>query len=220
MEEYSYEIRKIFITPYYRKISYIEIYTYQKEYSTMSTTLKRKITEEITLSDKRIKGNEFEKQITTILRKKKYNPIRTQPPDYGIDIFANKGEKQIIVQCKNQEKVGRPIIQQMAGIMTSYNSQNTIGCVIAQGFTQDAINYADEKGIIWATPISFETKLQDILEEFPNTKMPREIRSQRIREIEFKRLDGFTFTRKITKNGNTFEETSTINQLEEGVIYF
>ena len=148
MEEYSYEIRKIFITPYCRKISYIETYTYQKEYSTMSTTLKRKVTEEITLSNKRIKGNEFEKQIATILRKKKYNPIRTQTPDYGIDIFANRSEKQIIVQCKNQEKVGRPIIQQMAGIMTSYNPQDTIRCVIAQGFTQDAINYANEKGII------------------------------------------------------------------------
>src|SRR6185369_1610148 len=101
MEEYSYEIRKIFITPYYRKISYIEIYTYQKEYSTMSTKLKQKITEEITLNYKRIKGNEFEKQIATILRKKKYNAIRTQPPDYGIDIFANKGEKQIIVDRKS-----------------------------------------------------------------------------------------------------------------------
>src|SRR5919205_4384625 len=101
MEEYTYEIRKIFITPYYKKISYIETYTYQKEYNTMSTTLKRKVTEEITL---RIKGNEFEKQIATILRKKKYNPIRTQTPDYGIDIFANRSEKQIIVQCKNQEK--------------------------------------------------------------------------------------------------------------------
>src|ERR1041385_1563542 len=101
--------------------------------------------EEITLSDKRIKGNEFEKQIATILRRKKCNPIRTQPPDHRIDIFANKEGKQIIVQCKNQEKVGRPIIQQMAGIMTSYNSKETIGCVIAQGFTQDAINYADER---------------------------------------------------------------------------
>ena len=220
MEEYSYEIREIFITPYYRKISYIEIYTYQKEYSTMSTTLKRKITEEITLSDKRIKGNEFEKRIATILRKKKYNPIRTQPPDYGIDIFANKGEKQIIVQCKNQEKVGRPIIQQMAGIMTSYNPKDTIGCVIAQGFTQDAINYAEEKGIIWATSNNFEMKLQDALEKFPSTKTQEQIRSQRIREIEFKRINGFTFTRKVTKNGNVYEETSTINQLEEGVIYF
>jgi hypothetical protein len=220
MEEYSYEIRKIFITPYYRKVSYIEAHIYKKEYSTMSTTLKRKTTEEITLSDKRIKGNEFEKQIATILRRKKCNPIRTQPPDHGIDIFANKEGKQIIVQCKNQEKVGRPIIQQMAGIMTSYNSSNTIGCVIAQGFTQDAINYADEKEIIWATPINFERKLQDALERFPSTSTQEQIKLQRIREIEFKRLDGFTFTRKVTKNGNVYEETSTINQLEEGVIYF
>jgi hypothetical protein len=220
MEEYSYEIRKIFITPYYKKISYIETYTYRKEYSTMSTTLKRKVTEEITLSDKRIKGNEFEKQIATILRRKKCNPIRTQPPDHGIDIFANKEGKQIIVQCKNQEKVGRPIIQQMAGIMTSYNSSNTIGCVIAQGFTQDAINYADEKVIIWATPINFERKLQDALERFSSTNTQEQIKLQRIREIEFKRLDGFTFTRKVTKNGNIYEETSTINQLEEGIIYF
>jgi len=220
MEKYSYKIRKIFITPYYRKISYIETYTYQEEYSIMSTTLKRKITEEVILSDKRIKGNEFEKQIATILRRKKCNPIRTQPPDHGIDIFASKEGKQIIVQCKNQEKVGRPIIQQMAGIMTSYNSKDTIGCVIAQGFTQDAINYADEKEIIWATPINFEMKLQDALEKFSSTNTQERIRSQRIREIEFKRLDGFTFTRKITKNGNVYEETSTINQLKEGVIYF
>src|SRR5436309_13388500 len=105
MEKYSYKIRKIFITPYYRKISYIETYTYQEEYSIMSTTLKRKITEEVILSDKRIKGNEFEKQIATILRRKKCNPIRTQPPDHGIDIFASKEGKQIIVQCKNQEKL-------------------------------------------------------------------------------------------------------------------
>src|ERR1051325_8615509 len=220
MEEYSYEIRKIFITPYYRKISFIETYTYKKEYNTMSITLKRKTTEEITLNDKRIKGNEFEKQITTILRKKKCNPIRTQPPDHGIDIFANKEGKQIIVQCKNQEKVGRPIMQQMAGIMTSYKSSNTIGCVIAQGFTQDAINYADEKKIIWATPINFERKLQDALERFSSTNTQEQIKLQRIREIEFKRLDGFTFTRKVTKNGNIYEETSTINQLEEGIIYF
>src|ERR1043165_418605 len=171
MEEYSYEIRKIFITPYYKKISYIETYTYQRKYSTMSTTLKRKTTEEITLSDKRIKGNEFEKQIATILRRKKCNPIRTQPPDHGIDIFASRKGKQIIVQCKNQEKVGRPIIQQMTGIMTSYNPKDTIGCVIAQGFTQDAINYADEKGIIWATSNNFEMKLQDALEKFPSTKI-------------------------------------------------
>ena len=108
----------------------------------------------------------------------------------------------------------------MAGIMTSYNPKDIIGCVIAQGFTQDAINYADEKGIIWATSNNFEMKLQDALEKFPNTKIQEQIRSQRIREIEFKRLDGFTFTRKITKNGNVYEETSTINQLEEGVIYF
>src|SRR5437764_1229538 len=107
MEKYSCKIRKIFITPYYRKISYIETYTYQEEYSIMSTTLKRKITEEVILSDKRIKG----------------------------------------------------------------------------------------------------------------TNIQERIRSQIIREIEFKRLDGFTFTRKITKNGNVYEETSTINQLEEGVIY-
>jgi len=220
MEEYSYEIRKIFITPYYRKIAYIETYTYQREYNTMSTTLKRKITEEITLSDKRIKGNEFEKQIATILRKKKCNPIRTQPPDHGIDIFASKEGKQIIVQYKNQEKVGRPIMQQMAGIMTSYNPRDTIGCVIAQGFTQDAINYADEKGIIWATSNNFEMKLQEALKKFPSTKAQEQIRSQRIREIEFKRLNGFTFTRKVTKNGSIYEETSTIDQLEEGVIYF
>src|SRR5436190_17441229 len=87
----------------------------------------------------------------------------------------------------------------MAGIMTSYNSKDTIGCVIAQGFTQDAINYADEKEIIWATPINFEMKLQGALEKFSSTNTQERIRSQRIREIEFKRLDGFTFTRKILR---------------------
>ena len=63
-------------------------------------------------------------------------------------------------------------------------------------------------------------KLQGALEKFSSTNTQERIRSQRIREIEFKRLDGFTFTRKITKNGNVYEETSTINQLKEGVIYF
>ena len=62
-------------------------------------------------------------------------------------------------------------MQQMAGIMISYNPKDTIGCVIAQGFTQDAINYADEKGIIWATSNNFEMKLQDALEKFPSTKI-------------------------------------------------
>ena len=77
-----------------------------------------------------------------------------------------------------------------------------------------------KKKIIWATPINFERKLQDALERFSSTNTQEQIKLQRIREIEFKRLDGFTFTRKVTKNGNIYEETSTINQLEEGIIYF
>src|SRR3989338_8959503 len=68
-----------------------------------------------------IDGYQFEELIAKIMKKKGYENIRVTPKskDVGKDIVMESQEGEIIlVECKHQSFVGRPVIQKLQGAMS------------------------------------------------------------------------------------------------------
>lgn len=99
-------------------------------------------------------GYQFEELVAKIMKKKGYEKIKvtSKSRDGGKDITMENFEGDIIlVECKHQSFVGRPIIQKLQGAMnheeTQYKDKNVKGIVVTSGnFSQEAIDYNKEIG--------------------------------------------------------------------------
>lgn len=101
-----------------------------------------------------IDGYQFEELIAKIMKKKGYEKIRVTPKsrDVGKDIIMESPEGNIIlVECKHQSFVGRPVIQKLQGAMNHEERQHTNkevkGIIVTSGnFSKEAIDYNKEIG--------------------------------------------------------------------------
>lgn len=99
-------------------------------------------------------GYQFEELIAKIMKKKGYVNIRVtqKSHDVGKDIIMEEQKGDIIlVECKHQHFVGRPIIQKLQGAMNHEEMQHPDkkikGIVITSGtFSQEAIDYNKQIG--------------------------------------------------------------------------
>ena len=130
---------------YKAKIEVMNELTFTKE----ATKRKRTTTideEEIIQNNpsKRINnGQEFEKTIYKEMNDAGFKPIRTQPPDRGIDIIGEFKGVTIYAQAKDlSRKVSAEKIQQLEGVLLNKSPQS-IGVMISRnGFTKVAEDYA------------------------------------------------------------------------------
>ena len=87
-------------------------------------------------------GKNYEKAVYSTINNAGYKPIRTQPPDRGIDIIGEYKGITTYAQTKDwQNKVTAEKIQQLEGVLT--NKRQSIGVMVSKnGYTKDAIDYA------------------------------------------------------------------------------
>ncbi len=99
-------------------------------------------------------GYQFEELIAKIMKRKGYQNIINTPKskDLGKDIImeGSKGE-MVLVECKHQKFVGRPIIQKLQGAINHEEMQNpkkiVKGMIVTSGiFSQEAIDYNRQIG--------------------------------------------------------------------------
>jgi len=99
-------------------------------------------------------GYQFEELIAKIMKKKGYENIRVTPKskDGGKDIVMENPEGDIIlVECKHQNFVGRPVIQKLQGAMNheeeKHSEKEVKGIIVTSGsFSKEAIDYNKEIG--------------------------------------------------------------------------
>lgn len=99
-------------------------------------------------------GYQFEELVAKIMKKKGYLNIdvTSKSRDQGRDIIMESPKGEIVlVECKHQQFVGRPIIQKLQGAMNYDETQNpdkeVKGIIITSGsFSQEAIEYNKKIG--------------------------------------------------------------------------
>ena len=99
-------------------------------------------------------GYQFEELIAKIMKKKGYGNIRVtqKSRDVGKDIIMEGHNDDIVlVECKHQHFVGRPIIQKLQGAMNHEEMQHPDkeikGIIVTSGsFSQEAIDYNKQIG--------------------------------------------------------------------------
>ncbi|HOK67076.1 MAG TPA: SNF2-related protein [Anaerohalosphaeraceae bacterium] len=96
---------------------------------------------------------QFENLIANIYEKQGYNiRITAGSHDMGIDILAEKltgaARDKVVIQCKHQKaNVGRPVVQQFWGIVSSDQSITRGDFVTSSDFTSEAKEFASGKRI-------------------------------------------------------------------------
>ncbi|MGH9426231.1 MAG: restriction endonuclease, partial [Terriglobia bacterium] len=91
---------------------------------------------------------EFENLVALIYEKAGYEvKVTGRSHDGGIDILAERvsagGRDRIVVQCKHQQQnVGRPVLQQLWGVLSSDPSVTRCDLVTSAGFTLEALDFA------------------------------------------------------------------------------
>jgi len=100
------------------------------------------LSREETAINKRSNGKDYEKALCSEMRNAGFKPIRTMPPDRGIDVIGEYKGITIYAQAKDwQSKVDAPKIQQLEGVLS--NKKQHIGVMVSKsGYTKDAIDYA------------------------------------------------------------------------------
>src|SRR3989344_1537149 len=99
-------------------------------------------------------GYQFEELVAKIMKKKGYLNIHvtSKSRDQGRDIIMENSKGEIIlVECKHQHFVGRPIIQKLQGAINYDETQNpdkeVKGIIVTSGsFSQEAIEYNKKIG--------------------------------------------------------------------------
>lgn len=98
-------------------------------------------------------GYQFEELIAKIMKKKGYENVKVTPKsrDMGKDIIMKNSKGEVVlVECKHQSFVGRPIIQKLQGAMNyeEQKSQKEVkGIIVTSGsFSKEAIDYNKEIG--------------------------------------------------------------------------
>ncbi len=97
-------------------------------------------------------GYQFEELVAKIMKKKGYKDIKvtSKSRDVGKDIIMKNQKGEIIlVECKHQNFVGRPVIQKLQGAMSHegdlHQSKEVMGIVVTSGnFSREAIDYNKE----------------------------------------------------------------------------
>ena len=97
---------------------------------------------EETAVNRRNDGRDYEKALCSEMKNAGFKPIRTMPPDRGIDVIGEYKGITIYAQAKDwQSKVDAPKIQQLEGVLS--NKKQHIGVMVSKsGYTKDAIDYA------------------------------------------------------------------------------
>jgi SNF2 family DNA or RNA helicase len=94
---------------------------------------------------------EFENLVALIYEKDGYKVVVTgRSHDGGIDIRADRitagGNDRIVVQCKHQKQsVGRPVLQQLWGVLNSDHTITRCDLVTSAGFSAEARDFAAGK---------------------------------------------------------------------------
>jgi restriction endonuclease Mrr len=142
--EYFYNIE---VTENLIRKSIIEVMEEIKFYPDSIQKRKIAMMEETTIQqvspNKRINnGKNYEKAVYSTMNNAGYKPIRTQPPDRGIDIIGEYKGITIYAQAKDwQSKVTATKIQQLEGVLV--NKHQSIGVMVSKsGYTKDAVDYA------------------------------------------------------------------------------
>jgi restriction endonuclease Mrr len=142
--EYFYNIE---VTENLIRKSIIEVMEEIKFYPDSIQKRKIAMMEETTIQqispNKRINnGKNYEKAVYSTMNNAGYKPIRTQPPDRGIDIIGEYKGITIYAQAKDwQSKVTAAKIQQLEGVLV--NKHQSIGVMVSKsGYTKDAVDYA------------------------------------------------------------------------------
>lgn len=99
-------------------------------------------------------GYQFEELVARIMKKKGYEKIRvtSKSKDVGKDIIMEDSKgKIILVECKHQQFVGRPIIQKLQGAINheeeKNNGKEVEGIIVTSGsFSKEAMEYNNEIG--------------------------------------------------------------------------
>jgi len=88
---------------------------------------------------KNLNGDEFERIIARLYRKKGYRVYKTPlGADQGVDLIARKGKRKIIIQAKNwQGKVSNTDILKTAGARQMQNATYAL-VITSSGFTKPA----------------------------------------------------------------------------------
>ncbi len=100
-------------------------------------------------------GYQFEELIAKIMKKRGYEKIRvtSKSRDVGKDIIMEDKEEGalILVECKHQDFVGRPVIQKLQGAIDHEEKKNpnkkVKGMIVTSGkFSKEAVQYNKEIG--------------------------------------------------------------------------
>ncbi|MCS3900854.1 restriction endonuclease [Methanococcus voltae] len=111
-------------------------------------------------------GYEFEEFVAQILRHNNYEDVvvTQRSNDKGKDIIAKskKGKKfkyPVVVECKHQKSVGRPVVQKLQGALLHElgDSQYIKGMIVTSGtFTKGAIEYTEEINNMYSETMELE----------------------------------------------------------------
>lgn len=116
-------------------------------------------------------GYQFEELIAKIMKKRGYEKIKvtSKSRDVGKDIIMNgQNGELVLVECKHQNFVGRPIIQKLQGAMNheeeKHPDKEVKGIIVTSGsFSKEAMDYNKEIG--QEIELIDGKKLKDLCEE-------------------------------------------------------
>jgi restriction system protein len=78
-------------------------------------------------------------------------------------VVSGGGKDRIVVQCKHQKQnVGRPVLQQLWGVLNSDHSITRCDLVTSAGFTREALEFADGKRLTLVD----RTKLEELARRY------------------------------------------------------
>ena len=97
-------------------------------------------------------GYQFQDLVAKIMKKRGYRDIEVQQKsgDFGKDIImTGPNNERVIVECKHQSIIGRPVLQKLQGAMEHERTHNSnldvMGIAVTSGkFTPEAIKYAKD----------------------------------------------------------------------------
>ncbi|WP_135826086.1 restriction endonuclease [Halorussus ruber] len=99
-----------------------------------------------------LSGHEFEDVMEDVFRNLGYQNVRQSKKtgDEGRDIlmeeFIDGRKRGVVVECKHQQKIGRPVVQKLHSAVATYDYDGPKrGIIVTTGrFTDQAIEYADK----------------------------------------------------------------------------
>jgi HJR/Mrr/RecB family endonuclease len=104
----------------------------------------------------------FEDLVAEIYEKIGYD-IKVIGGSHDGGVVSGGGKDRIVVQCKHQKQnVGRPVLQQLWGVLNSDHSITRCDLVTSAGFTREALEFADGKRLTLVD----RTKLEELARRY------------------------------------------------------